>query len=42
MAKLDRLDVTFHAKLGTQGERVRAHRQTAPRNWRPKVGAEAH
>ena len=41
MAKLDRLGVTFHAKLGTQGERVARIAKLAG-ELAPKVGAEAH
>ncbi|MBD9386160.1 glycine--tRNA ligase subunit beta [Agrobacterium sp. AGB01] len=40
MAKLDALNVTFHAKLGTQGERVTRIRQLAKR-LAPIVGADA-
>ncbi|CCF18185.1 glycine tRNA synthetase, beta subunit [Pseudorhizobium banfieldiae] len=40
MAKLDALDVTFHAKLGTQGERVARIRALA-RELAPVVGADA-
>ena len=39
MAKLDRLDVTFHAKLGTQGERVARIAKLAE-ELAPKVGAD--
>ena len=39
MAKLDRLNVTFHAKLGTQGERVARIAKLAE-ELAPKVGAE--
>ncbi|WP_425419221.1 glycine--tRNA ligase subunit beta [Oricola indica] len=39
MAKLDRLNVTFHAKLGTQGERVVRIAKLAE-ELAPKVGAE--
>jgi glycyl-tRNA synthetase beta chain len=39
MAKLDRLGVTFHAKLGTQGERV-ARIAALAEELAPKVGAE--
>ena len=39
MAKLDRLNVTFHAKLGTQGERV-ARIAALARELAPVVGAE--
>jgi glycyl-tRNA synthetase beta chain len=39
MAKLDALNVTFHAKLGTQGERVRRIRALA-RELAPVVGAD--
>ncbi|QKV18915.1 glycine--tRNA ligase subunit beta [Oricola thermophila] len=39
MAKLDRLNVTFHAKLGTQGERVARIARLAEA-LAPKVGAE--
>jgi len=38
MARLDALDVTFHAKLGTQGERVERIRRLA-REIAPIVGA---
>jgi len=41
MAKLDRLGVTFHAKLGTQGERVARIAKLAE-ELAPKVGAETH
>ena len=40
MAKLDALNVTFHAKLGTQGERVRRIRDLAAQ-LAPLVGADA-
>ncbi|CAM5512809.1 glycyl-tRNA synthetase beta chain [Aquamicrobium terrae] len=40
MARLDHLDVTFHAKLGTQGERVARIAQLA-RKIAPLVGADA-
>jgi len=40
MAKLDALNVTFHAKLGTQGERVRRIRDLAAQ-LAPIVGADA-
>ncbi|QLF69564.1 glycine--tRNA ligase subunit beta [Peteryoungia desertarenae] len=40
MAKLDALNVTFHAKLGTQGERVARIRELA-KVLAPVVGAEA-
>ena len=40
MAKLDALNVTFHAKLGTQGERVARIRALA-RELAPVVGADA-
>ncbi|MDR6815597.1 glycyl-tRNA synthetase beta chain [Neorhizobium sp. 2083] len=39
MAKLDALNVTFHAKLGTQGERVRRIRDLAA-ELAPIVGAD--
>ncbi|MCI5076679.1 glycine--tRNA ligase subunit beta [Oricola sp.] len=39
MAKLDRLNVTFHAKLGTQGERVERIAKLAE-ELAPKVGAK--
>ncbi len=39
MARLDHLNVTFHAKLGTQGERVERIRQLA-REMAPVVGAD--
>ena len=39
MAKLDALDVTFHARLGTQGARVRRIRDLA-RELAPSVGAD--
>ncbi|VVT27387.1 glycine--tRNA ligase subunit beta [Rhizobium sp. EC-SD404] len=39
MAKLDHLGVTFHAKLGTQGERVERIRRLA-RELAPIVGAD--
>ena len=39
MAKLDALDVTFHAKLGTQGERVARIRELA-KALAPVVGAD--
>ena len=39
MARLDRLNVTFHAKLGTQGERVERIRRLA-REIAPIVGAD--
>lgn len=39
MARLDHLNVTFHAKLGTQGERVERIRKLA-RELAPIVGAE--
>jgi len=39
MAKLDRLNVTFHARLGTQGERV-ARIATLAEELAPKVGAD--
>jgi len=41
MAKLDRLGVTFHAKLGTQGERVARIAKLAE-ELAPRVGAEGH
>ncbi|TCD13433.1 glycine--tRNA ligase subunit beta [Oricola cellulosilytica] len=41
MAKLDHLGVTFHAKLGTQGERVERIARLAD-ELAPKVGADAH
>ncbi|PZO78920.1 MAG: glycine--tRNA ligase subunit beta [Mesorhizobium amorphae] len=41
MARLDNLNVTFHAKLGTQGERVARIRRLA-RELAPLVGAEPH
>ncbi|NTJ41507.1 glycine--tRNA ligase subunit beta [Agrobacterium larrymoorei] len=40
MAKLDALNVTFHAKLGTQGERVARIRELA-KQLAPIVGADA-
>lgn len=40
MAKLDALDVTFHAKLGTQGERVARIRDLA-KQLAPVIGADA-
>lgn len=40
MAKLDALDVTFHAKLGTQGARVERIRDIAAR-LAPVLGADA-
>ncbi|MFC3162390.1 glycine--tRNA ligase subunit beta [Ciceribacter thiooxidans] len=40
MAKLDALNVTFHAKLGTQGERV-ARIRTLAKELAPIVGADA-
>jgi len=40
MAKLDALNVTFHAKLGTQGERVTRIRHLA-KQLAPIVGADA-
>jgi glycyl-tRNA synthetase beta chain len=40
MARLDHLNVTFHAKLGTQGERVERIRQLA-HEIAPLVGADA-
>ncbi|QDC02879.1 glycine--tRNA ligase subunit beta [Mesorhizobium sp. 8] len=40
MARLDHLNVTFHAKLGTQGERVERIRRLA-RELAPVVGADA-
>ncbi|WP_159946851.1 glycine--tRNA ligase subunit beta [Rhizobium sp. 18065] len=40
MAKLDALNVTFHAKLGTQGERVARIRELA-KVLAPLVGADA-
>jgi glycyl-tRNA synthetase beta chain len=40
MAKLDALNVTFHAKLGTQGQRVSRIRELA-RQLAPIVGADA-
>ncbi|MGP4665376.1 glycine--tRNA ligase subunit beta [Agrobacterium pusense] len=40
MAKLDALNVTFHAKLGTQGERVSRIRELA-KALAPIVGADA-
>ncbi|MBN7806992.1 glycine--tRNA ligase subunit beta [Agrobacterium rosae] len=40
MAKLDALNVTFHAKLGTQGERVARIRELA-RQLAPVIGADA-
>ncbi len=40
MAKLDALNVTFHAKLGTQGERVARIRALA-KELAPLVGADA-
>ncbi|MRG67409.1 glycine--tRNA ligase subunit beta [Agrobacterium pusense] len=40
MAKLDALNVTFHAKLGTQGERVSRIRELA-KTLAPIVGADA-
>lgn len=39
MARLDHLNVTFHAKLGTQGERVERIRRVA-RELAPIVGAD--
>ncbi|MBO0132556.1 glycine--tRNA ligase subunit beta [Agrobacterium burrii] len=41
MAKLDALNVTFHAKLGTQGERVARIRELA-KALAPVVGADAN
>jgi len=41
MARLDHLDVTFHAKLGTQGQRVERIRRLA-RELAPVVGAEPY
>ncbi len=40
MAKLDALNVTFHAKIGTQGERVTRIRELAKR-LAPVIGADA-
>ncbi|MGV1751283.1 glycine--tRNA ligase subunit beta [Agrobacterium sp. CG674] len=40
MAKLDALNVTFHAKLGTQGERVVRIRELA-KQLAPVIGADA-
>ncbi|MBB3944965.1 glycyl-tRNA synthetase beta chain [Rhizobium skierniewicense] len=40
MAKLDALDVIFHAKLGTQGERVSRIRELA-KQLAPVIGADA-
>ena len=40
MARLDHLNVTFHAKLGSQGERVQRIRRLA-RDIAPLVGADA-
>lgn len=40
MAKLDALNVTFHAKIGTQGERVTRIRELA-RQLSPVIGADA-
>jgi len=40
MARLDHLNVTFHAKLGSQGERVQRIRRLA-REIAPLVGADA-
>ncbi|MCI9866314.1 glycine--tRNA ligase subunit beta [Rhizobium skierniewicense] len=40
MAKLDALNVTFHAKLGTQGERVLRIRKLA-KQLAPVIGADA-
>jgi len=40
MAKLDALNVTFHAKIGTQGERVTRIRELA-KQLAPVVGADA-
>ena len=40
MARLDHLGVTFHAKLGTQGERVAAHRARWREELAPLVGAD--
>lgn len=40
MAKLDALNVTFHAKLGSQGERVARIRELA-KSLAPVVGADA-
>ncbi|POO56504.1 glycine--tRNA ligase subunit beta [Agrobacterium rosae] len=40
MAKLDALNVTFHAKLGTQGERVARIRELA-KQLAPVIGADA-
>ncbi|MGV1915069.1 glycine--tRNA ligase subunit beta [uncultured Agrobacterium sp.] len=40
MAKLDALNVTFHAKIGTQGERVTRIRELA-KQLAPVIGADA-
>jgi glycyl-tRNA synthetase beta chain len=40
MAKLDALNVTFHAKIGTQGERVTRIRELA-KQLSPAIGADA-
>jgi len=40
MAKLDALNVTFHAKIGTQGERVTRIRELA-KKLAPVIGADA-
>jgi len=40
MAKLDALNVTFHAKIGTQGERVMRIRELA-KQLAPVIGADA-
>uniref|UniRef100_UPI003B97F071 glycine--tRNA ligase subunit beta n=1 Tax=Klebsiella pneumoniae TaxID=573 RepID=UPI003B97F071 len=40
MARLDALNVTFHAKLGTQGERVMRIRELA-KHIAPLMGADA-
>jgi glycyl-tRNA synthetase beta chain len=40
MAKLDALNVTFHAKIGTQGERVTRIRELA-KQLTPVIGADA-
>lgn len=40
MAKLDALNVTFHAKIGTQGERVTRIRELA-KQLSPVIGADA-
>ncbi|MDQ1185225.1 glycine--tRNA ligase subunit beta [Agrobacterium larrymoorei] len=40
MAKLDALNVTFHAKIGTQGERVARIRELA-KQLAPVIGADA-